>query len=185
MSGAITSAGPSLAGTAQVTIPIVGPKAVQVVMKHAQCGTTMVKSAADCGQTTAANAAECGTRTIKDGAVCGWDSVSGFFSSCFKGSCKVAKSCNVPNSCTFDNTCAVPKSCPIDTTDPAFEFGTFTGTATISVGPSGASGSLSGAYCPKSGPCLSLPSTRVELGAAPKACVSGVPGATGEFCASL
>lgn len=184
MNGAITSAGPSLQGTAKVKIPVVGPKVVSVVMQHATCGTDMIQDAAQCGKDYGANAAACGTKTVANGAQCGWKFLSGL-GSCFTGECKVAKSCPVANECWFAKTCPVQKTCAVDTTTPAFEFGTFEGTATISVGPSGASGSLSGAFCPKSGACLSLPSTRVELGASPKACVSGVPGATGEFCASF
>lgn len=182
MNGAITSAGPSLQGTAKVKIPIVGPKVVAVMMQHAQCGTDMVEDAAACGKSYGENAVACGTSTIKNGAKCGWDFLSGL-GACFKGSCKVAKSCDVANECWYANTCRVQRTCPVDTTVPAFEFGTFEGTATISVGANGASAALAGSYCPKSGACMSLPSTKVVLGASPKACVSGIPGANGEFCA--
>lgn len=187
MSGQITGAGPSLSGTAKVEIPIVAPKEVQQFMQHVSCGTTTVKDASKCGWDYGKNAAECGTSYVTSGAECGWSYISGGLECAMSGfsDCKFANSCNVANSCYFPKSCSVTNSCWVKTTDPAYDFGKFTGTVRITVGPRGASGSLQGQFCSSAGGCIPLPSARVELGGSPRACVSGVPGASGEFCASF
>ncbi|MBX3191829.1 MAG: hypothetical protein KF819_32865 [Labilithrix sp.] len=190
MNGKITNAGPSLSGTASVTIPVVAPKTFTVVKQHVSCGTNMVKSAALCGSDIGESAAECGTKKVTDGAKCGWDVVSSATKclGCIVGkcSCKVPKSCDIPKSCPIAKTCPQLKSCPVPETTPAFAFGEFRGTVTVAVGPSGASASLSGQFCSnETNTCFALPSAGATLGASPKACVSGVPGASGTFCASF
>lgn len=170
----------------------------ETVRDGALCGSTIVKDAAICGSSYVTSAWECGTRTVTDGAICGWNYLksayecmaSGFSNCKSPKSCDVASSCWVPNSCSIANTCTVAKSCEKAKTCetkvevPDFDFGTLEGQLRVTVQSGKATGSVSGRVC-KDGTCMSLGGARVELGASPRVCVSGLKGAVGEVCGAL
>ncbi len=167
----------------------------ETVRDGALCGTRTVRDAAICGTQYVTDAGQCGTEVITDGAICGWNvlksawdcAASGFTNCKSPKTCSVARSCNVARSCSVANTCEVGKTCAKAKTCetkvdvPDFDFGQLQGTLRVTAQSSKATAQVSGSVC-TAGKCTPVGSARVELGASPRACVSGLPGALGEVC---
>jgi hypothetical protein len=175
----------------------------ELITSGARCGYEKVTDAVKCGEETVTNGVLCGTHEV-----CSWFAWLGADCDDVASSCKVAKSCDdvtkpktcenrdMPKSCddvtkpkTCDNfldpkTCndlTRPRSCPHTEIIPDYDFGTFTGTVSLTLGTQGIGGSVSGSYCPTTGSCATL-GGRVKLGDPLEACVD-IPGDLGEFCA--
>ncbi|HEY3499789.1 MAG TPA: hypothetical protein VGK73_34090, partial [Polyangiaceae bacterium] len=175
----------------------------ELITSGTKCGYEKITDAVKCGEETVTNAVLCGTHEV-----CSWFSWTGLDCDDVASSCKVAKSCDdvtkpktcanhdMPKSCddvtkpkTCDNfldpkTCddlTRPRSCPKTEIVPDYDFGTFTGTVSLTLGTQGIGGSVNGSYCPTGGSCVTL-GGKVKLGDPLEACVD-IPGELGEFCA--
>jgi len=176
-----------------------------------QCGYPIVTDGAQCGYKIVTNAALCGTHEAEDvgecvaSTVCGWFSWAGCSTSY---DCTVANSCedlgspkscpdlSQPNSCndlihprscedlTQPKSCedlSQPKTCEHHHVIPDFEFGTFEGKVSVTLGSQGVGGEVSGSYCPTSGSCQKLAGGEVKIGKEFEACIDA-PANLGEFC---
>lgn len=99
-------------------------------------------------------------------------------------SCNVARSCQIESTCTVGKTCEKAKTCETKVNVPDFDFGQLQGTLRVTAQNDKATAQVIGSLC-TGGSCASIGSARVELGASPKVCVSGLPGAVGEVCGKL
>jgi hypothetical protein len=162
------------------------------------CGSSYVTSAAKCGTSYITDAARCGVSVFSDIAHCGWDCVSSIFTKCSctvanscsvdnscwaPNSCNIANTCNIANECSVAATCPQAKTCDHKVTIPDFNFGSFKAQVHVRIGTSGLAGDVEGDYCATGGSCTKLVGGRLDVSAAPKACIT-VPG-LGEFCAPI
>ncbi len=175
LEGMYGSSGLSLSGSVDVRIPVRNPS---------QTVAQTVTDAAVCGYVQVTNGAICGYQTITDAGRCGVDKINQCFSSwySFWNNCFTT---DVPRSCQIESTCWTAATCTRMVTVPEVDLGTVNGKVNLTFDLSnGLTGSVEGSYCPTSGNCASYNSGNVDVDIS-KACVSGIPGVTGEFCASF